>query len=70
MNALLEEALEAMQGDPCPEAHTSSHWRFCGVEKTVVARRGDDVVLQGFGFGTVSRSRSAPLHRVERLSPQ
>jgi hypothetical protein len=52
MNPAIEELLTIVETDPLPEAHTSSHWRLYG-RKTVVQRHGDELVLRGYGFGSM-----------------
>jgi hypothetical protein len=65
--AVIEEALRAMEADPCPEADTSSHWKRYGAE-TVVARKGGRLVLEGVGFGSVHQGKTGVLYWLERLT--
>ena len=70
MNATIEELLRLAEEDPLPADHTSSHWLIHG-ENTVVERVGEEIVLQGSGFGSMRSSRNslATAARVlERLS--
>lgn len=70
MNATIEELLRLAQEEPTPAGHTSSHWRLHG-EKTVVGRIGDELVLNGSGFGTVRYRRktsASAANMLERLS--
>lgn len=69
MNPVIEELLQIVETDPLPEADTSSHWSLYG-RKTIVERRGDNLVLIGSGFGSMDEggrlARAAGM--VERLT--
>lgn len=69
MPSVIESLLEVVDHDPYPVGHTSLYWRLEG-EQITVARRGQDVLLRGFGRGTGGRQNTAwrAAHALERFS--
>lgn len=69
MNPVIEQLLQIVETDPLPAAHTSSHWQLYGLQ-TTVERRGDELILNGSGFGSIHvpgrLGRAAKM--LERLS--
>jgi hypothetical protein len=65
MNATIEELIRLSEENPLPADHTSSHWLLHG-ENTVVERVGEEIVLQGSGFGSM-RSSKNPLATAARV---
>lgn len=69
MNPVFESLLEVVNKDPYPAAHTSSYWQEHG-QRNVIERRGEDLILQGWGIGAMARPWffARALHVLERLS--
>ncbi len=58
MHTVIDSLLDAVEADPLPAAHISSHWQRYGHE-TLVRRDGDQLVLHASGFETVHRGSFA-----------
>jgi len=69
LNPVIEALLPIIETDPLPEADTSTHWRLHGEKTTVKRGDGDDLLLDGVGFGAMESGRSRHLFgAIERWS--
>ena len=62
IHQVISDLLRVADEDTTPDGHTSSHWKYHS-DQIVVGGKGEDLILEGSGFGEMYARRRS-LHSI------